>query len=182
MGAAGFDIFCRKYIFPLSPEKIVPTGKCRSIFAELLANRSHFLDDVIYIQNHFHHAHLLIINGGVKFALDLRLTDMIYLESQRDSCQRTGIGGVTIGDCLSGEAGSFSFSCPQENDDVLRAILFGKLLDPLLIFQIHCTSGRSDEALSRGKYNFCSGALRTGLDSLAGNAVPITDNDHFLVF
>ena len=89
---------------------------------------------------------------------------------------------MCIRDSLSSKTGSFSLSSPQENDDVLRAVLLGKFLDPLLIFQIHCTGGRSDEAFGRGKYNLCSGALRTGLNGLTGDTVPVADNDYLLAF
>ena len=38
-----------------------------------------------------------------------------------------------------------------ENIVVLLGAAEGELLDSLLILQVHCTSGRSDEALRRGK-------------------------------
>ena len=101
-------------------------------------------------------------------------------ESQRDSCQWAGEGRVTCGDRLSSEAGSFTLSSAQKNDNVLCAILIGKLQNTLLIFQIHCTCGSSNEALCRGKDNLCTGSNGTCLDRRAGNTVAVTDgNDLF---
>ena len=114
--------------------------------AVLFADTGHFVHDIVNVKNHFHHANLLIVNGGIKLRLDFRLAHVVNPESQLDSCQRTGVSRVTIGDRLSSQAGSFALRCAQQNDDVLGAILFGEFLDPLLILQIHCTGGRSDEA------------------------------------
>ena len=105
---------------------------------------------------------------------------MVNLESQLDSCQRTGVSRVTVGDRLSSQAGSLALSGAQQNDYVLGTILLSELLDPLLILQIHCTSGSSDEALRRGEHDFSASALRTGLDGLTGDTVTVTDDDDLL--
>ena len=68
----------------------------------------------------------------------------------------------------------------QQNNDVLGAILLSELLDSLLIFQIHCTSGGSDEALRRGKDDLGAGGLGAGLDGHTGDAVAVTDDDDLL--
>ncbi len=156
-----------------------PDGE--SILAELLADGSHFLDDIVNVKNHFHHADLLLINSSVKLLLNLRLAHMIHLESQLDSCQRTGESGVTIGNRLSSKTGSLALSSTQKNNNVLGAILLSKLLYSLLVFQIHCTSGGSHEALSRGKHNFSTSALGTGSNSLTGNAIAVADNNNLLI-
>ena len=153
---------------------------CGLIFAELLADRAHFAGDIVDIQNHFHHADLLVIDSFIKLCLDFFFTNVINLESQRDSSQRTGKSGVTIGNRLSSEAGSLTLRCAQQNNDVLCAILFGEFLNTLLVFQIHCTCGRSDEALRRGENNFGAGRLSTRCDSGAGDAVTVTDDDDLL--
>ena len=153
---------------------------CGLILAELLADRAHFAGDIVDIQNHLHHADLLVIDSFIKLCLDFFFTNVINLESQRDSSQRTCIGGVTIGDRLSSEAGSLTFSGAQQNDNVLGTVLFGEFLNTLLVFQIQCTSGRSDEALRRGENNFGTGRLSTRCDSGAGDAVTVTDDDDFL--
>ena len=128
--------------------KALPPLSCSDleILAELFSDRGHFTDDVIDVKNHFHHGYCFVIDGRIKFFLYLRFYNMVDCESQRDSCQRTCISGVTSGDCFSSESGSFAFSSAKENDNVLRTILLSKFLNSLLVFQIHCTSGRSDEA------------------------------------
>ena len=150
------------------------------ILAELLADAAHFVGDIVNVQNHLHHTDLIVIDVSVELFLHFSFAHMINLESQRDSSQRTGERGVTIGDRLSSEAGSLTFRCAQQNNDVLCAILFGEFLNTLLVFQIHCTCGRSDEALRRGENNFGAGRLSTRCDSGAGDAVTVTDDDDFL--
>ena len=118
-----------------------------SELAVLFANAGHFADDIVNIQNHLHHTDLILINVRIKFFLHFRFAHMENLESQRDPCQWTGVGRVTISDRLSSETGSLTFRSAQQNHNVLSAILLGELLNTLLIFQIQCTSGRSDETL-----------------------------------
>ena len=153
---------------------------CGLILAELLADRAHFAGDIVDVQNHLHHADLLVIDSFIEFCLDFFFTNVINLESQRDSSQRTGKSGVTSSDRLSSEAGSLTLRCAQQNNDVLCAILFGEVLNTLLVFQIHCTSGSSDEALRRGENNFGTGRLGAGCNSGAGDTVTVTDDDDFL--
>lgn len=176
----GADGQCRR---PLNCASVAWNGPFTGvslILAELLADAAHFAGDVVDVQNHFHHADLLIIDSFIKLCLDFFFTNVINLESQRDSGQRTCVGGVTGGDRFSSEAGSLTFSGAQQNNDVLGTILFGEFLNTLLVFQIHCTSGRSDEALRRGENNFGTGRLSTRCDSGAGDAVTVTDDDDFL--
>jgi hypothetical protein len=105
---------------------------------------------------------------------------MKYRESQRDPCQRTGESRVTCGDRLSRETGGFTLSGTQENNNVLSTILIGKVQNTLLIFQIHCTCGSSNEALCRGEDNFGTGSDGAGLDGGAGNSVTVANgNDLF---
>ncbi len=43
---------------------------------------AHLADDIVNIQNHLHHADLLVIDSGIEFCLDLRLAYVINRESQ----------------------------------------------------------------------------------------------------
>ena len=150
------------------------------VLAELRADTAHLIDDVVNIEDHFHHTDLFLVDCFVKLCLYLRLANMKYRESQRDPCQRTGEGRVTSGDRLSCETGRLTLSGTQKNDNVLRAILIGEVQNTLLIFQIHCTCGSSNEALCRGKDNLGTGSDGAGLNGGAGNAVAVTDrNDLF---
>ena len=150
------------------------------ILAELVANARHFASDIINVKYHLHHADLIVINGFVKLCLDGFFANMINRESQRDSCQRTCESGVTSCDCLSGQTRGFTLCCAEENDNVLSAILIREIKNSLLIFQIHCTCGCSDEALRRREDDLCASSLCTFFDGRAGNAVSVADDDNFL--
>ena len=67
-----------------------------------------------------------------------------------------------------------------DDDDVFGTVFISKFLDTSLVFQVHCTCARSNEALGGGKYHFAAGLLDTGLDRFAGYAVAIADDDDFL--
>lgn len=51
------------------------------VFAVIVADSAHLGSDVVYIQNHFHHTYLLIINSWVDFCFDFWLANVIYCES-----------------------------------------------------------------------------------------------------
>ena len=51
------------------------------VFAVIVANGTHLFDNSVYIQNHFHHTYLLIINSWVDFFFDFWLANVIYCES-----------------------------------------------------------------------------------------------------
>ena len=105
---------------------------------------------------------------------------MINRKSKLDSCQRTCVGGVTVGDRLSSESGSLAFSCAQENYYVLGAVLIGEFLDALLVFQIHCACGRSDKALGGGEYYFCASGFSAGSYRLSRYTVAVAYDHAFL--
>ena len=162
----------------VAPKPIV----CRltQVLAVVSTDTAHLVDNVVNVENHFHHTDLFLVDRFVKLCLYLRLANMKYRESQRDPCQRTGKSRVTGGDRLSCETGRLTLSCTQKNDNVLRAILIGEVQNTLLVFQIHCTCGSSNEALCRGKDNLGTGSDGTGLNGGAGNTVAVADsNDLF---
>ena len=105
---------------------------------------------------------------------------MINRKSQLDSCQGTCEGGVTIGNRLSSQAGSFAFGSTEQNNNVLCTVLLSQSQDALLIFQIHCTSGGSHKALRGGEHHLGTCALSASLDGLSRNAVTVTDDDDLL--
>lgn len=150
------------------------------ILAVLLPDSAHLVDDIVNVENHLHHADLLVINIGIEFCLYLRFTYVINRKSKLDSCQRTCVGGVTVGDRLSSESGSLAFSCAQENYYVLGAVLIGEFLDALLVFQIHCACGRSDKALGGGEYYFCASGFSAGSYRLSRYTVAVAYDHAFL--
>src|SRR5699024_3152440 len=116
------------------------------VLAVLLPDAGHFADDIINVQHHLHHGDLLVIDGGIELSLHFGLAHMENRESQRDSCQRTGISGIAIGHCLSGQTGGLALGSAQQNDDVRRAILLGDLLDSPLILRSIRTSASQTKA------------------------------------
>lgn len=130
--------------------RLLPPPPCVSltlILAVLFTDIGHFVHDVINIEDHLHHLDLFTVHVGIELCLDFRLAHVVHPESQLDSWSTDRRKSVTIGDRLRSEAGGFAFRSAQKNDNVLRAVLLGKPFDPLLVFQVHCTSGRSDKAL-----------------------------------
>ena len=103
------------------------------ILAEISADSAHLANDIVDIQNHFHHTALLIINSGVNFFLNLRLTCMINRKSQLDSCQWTSESRVTSSYGFSCKTCSFAFSSTKNNNDVFCTVFFGQIQYPFLI-------------------------------------------------
>ena len=105
---------------------------------------------------------------------------MKYRKSQLDSCQGACESGVTIGNRLSSQSGSFAFSSTEQNNNVLCTVLFSQSQDTLLVFQVHCTSGSSHKALRGGEHHLGTCALSALLDGHSGNAVTVTNDDNLL--
>ena len=102
---------------------------------------------------------------------------MTYAESQRDSSQGSGEGGIAQGDRFGIDFRPFGVGRTENHYDVFRTILLSGVLDALLIFQIHGSCGRSDEALGRGEHDFGASALGTGRNGHTGDTVTVTDDD-----
>ena len=69
---------------------------------------AHFADggrEAVAVQHHFHHADLLFPLGGVGFGFQLRVQNVVYGESQRDSGQGARKGRITGGDGFGVDAG-----------------------------------------------------------------------------
>ena len=146
----------------------------------MFSDTAHLADDLVDVQNHLHHGDLVFVDTRVDFSFDFRLANVINRESQRDSCQRTCISGVASCDSLRGQAGSLSLGSAQQNNNVLCAKLLSKLLHSLLILQVHCASGGSDEALRRGEYYVRARSLRAFFDRGTWDAISIADDNNFL--
>src|SRR5699024_2224849 len=128
-------------------------------FTILLSDSCHLGNDIIYIENHLHHADLLIIDSLVKFFLHLRLAYVINLKSKLDSCQWTCESRISCCNSLSCKTCSLALCSSENYNKVLRAVLVSKLLYSLLVFQIHCACARSDEALRGREYHFPASRL-----------------------
>ena len=103
------------------------------------------------------------------------------LENQKrvlDLSNQYGAENVVV--LLGAAEGEASGLAAEENDNVLSAILIREIKNSLLIFQIHCTCGCSDEALRRREDDLCASSLCTFFDGRAGNAVSVADDDNFL--
>ena len=147
--------------------------------AELFANTGHLFDDVINIADHFHHADVVFVDSLVELFLRFMCAHVVAGYYQQDSTLWSSERGVTVLNRFSGETSSFTFSSTHDNDYVLGAELLSEFLNPPLVLQVHGASCRSDEALSRRKYDFAASRLNAGRNCLAGHAITVANNDDF---
>ena len=105
---------------------------------------------------------------------------MTYAESQRDSSQGSGEGGIAQGDRFGIDFRPFGVGRTENHYDVFRTILLSGVLDALLIFQIHGSCGRSDEAFGGGEQDFRTGVGEDIRHGGAGNAVPFAKQQKLL--
>jgi hypothetical protein len=61
-------------------------------------------------------------------------------------------------------------------------MLFTEFQNSLLVFQVHCTCGGSDEAFGRGENDIAAGRFSTQCYCLAGNAITVTNHYNLAIF
>ena len=106
---------------------------------------------------------------------------MVDLETQLGLRQCTCVGGITEHHRLGSDLGRFRIGGSEQYEQSLRAVLLGEALDHLLALQVHCTRGRSDEALGRCEYDLACRRLDARSDCGSGDAVAFAEDDRQFV-